>query len=218
MKIILTGATGTAGSAALEVCLNDPRVERVTAVGRRATDRTHPKLVNEVLPDFRDWSTLAPRLADHQACLWCLGISQSQVSEAEYRVITVDYTLAAARALEAVNPQLTFCFLSGQGADSKEKSWMLFGRVKGHAENELLKLGLPVYCFRPGYIHGQAPGRALRFQERMGRTFVPLLRLSKSMMVDADALGRAMLNVAISGADRKILENAEILARSNSSE
>lgn len=211
MRVILTGATGTAGSAALEVCLRDPRVEQVTVVGRRSPDRADPKLKSLVLSDFLDWSKLGPELADHDACLWCLGISQSQVDEAEYRVITVDYTLAAARALMAANPKLVFCFLSGQGADTKEQSWMLFGRVKGHAENELLKLGLPVYCFRPGYIHGQAPGRTLRFQERLGRAFVPLLKRTRSMMVDAEELGRAMLHVARHGAAQPILENADIL-------
>ena len=44
--------------------------------------------------------------------------------------------------MASVNPRFTFCFLSGPGADSAEKSRVLFARVKGRTENALFRARL----------------------------------------------------------------------------
>ena len=44
MKVILFGATGMVGQGVLRECLLDDGVERVLAVGRSSTGRTHVKL------------------------------------------------------------------------------------------------------------------------------------------------------------------------------
>src|ERR1700722_19789855 len=128
MKLIITGATGTAGSEAVRQALIDPRVEKVTVLSRKPLAVTHEKLNVILLDDFSNYSGVLEQLKGHDACLWCLGISQNAVSGQDYHKITYDYTLAATKALHSVNPGLTFCFLSGQGADSKEKSGILFAR------------------------------------------------------------------------------------------
>ncbi len=111
--------------------------------------------------DFLNYDAVLPQLAGHDACLWCLGVSQRDVDEPEYIRITRDYTLAGAAAMLRVNPGLTFGFLSGGGASSTERSLLLFGRVKGQTENRLGALGLPrLYHFRPGYIEPSAAASA----------------------------------------------------------
>ena len=121
------------------------------------------------------------------------------------------YTLAAAKALGAANPAATSCYLSGQGADSTERSRALFARVKGRTENALLALGgAPrVHCFRPGLI--QSPQRARVWTHRLGNFIAPLLRVvNESMLLRDTELAKAMLNVAANGASKAILENDDI--------
>ncbi len=70
----------------------------------------------------------------------------------------LDYTKAFGEALRKFNDIMTFCFLSGQGADSSGKSKIQFARDKGIAENILLNLKFgKTYIFRPGYIYPVKP-------------------------------------------------------------
>jgi hypothetical protein len=43
-------------------------------------------------------------------------------AEADYRHITYDYTLAAARTLVRLNPEMTFAYVSGAGTDSTARA------------------------------------------------------------------------------------------------
>ncbi len=48
---------------------------------------------------------------------------------------------------------MTFNYVSGQGTDSSEKGRMMWARVKGKTENDLLKMGFKqAFMFRPGAI------------------------------------------------------------------
>jgi uncharacterized protein YbjT (DUF2867 family) len=211
VNIILTGATGVAGSEALRVSLADAGVSRVTVLTRRPTGIVHPKLTELTLADFLDYGPVMDRLAGHDACLWCLGISQNRVTREEYERITFEYTLAAARAMASVSPALRFCFLSGRGADSQEQSRVLFARVKGRTENALLALDAPVsYCFRPGFIQPAVPSR---IEDRLGALLAPLMRLaSRQLVISTTALAQGMLQVARHGASIRVFDNAAIQA------
>jgi putative NADH-flavin reductase len=81
MKIILFGATGMVGQGGLHECLLDPEVEKVLAVGRRATGQRHDKLREIVHEDFLDFSAIEDELAGYDACLYCLGVSSAGMSE-----------------------------------------------------------------------------------------------------------------------------------------
>ena len=224
MRVLVTGVTGTAGQGALLAALRDARVTSVLALARRPVAVTDAKLTVVQHADFADYSAAAVQseLATVDACLWCLGISTTQVSgAAEYEKITYDYALAAAKALAAANPKATFLFVSGNGADSTERSRILFARVKGRTENALFKLGQPrTVVFRPGGIFGPTPptGLANRIVYSMAPVF---LRVLPSMSITADDLGRALVEVAVTGGgvtgDRPILENPAIRAIAASS-
>src|SRR5579863_7247215 len=137
MRIILFGATGMVGQGALRECLLDPRVERVLSVGRSRTGQQHPKLEELVVPDLFDLGASADRLQGFDAALFCLGATSAGMSEADYRRLTHDLTLAVAQTLVRLNPNMTFVFVSGAGTDSTETSRTLWARVKGATENAL---------------------------------------------------------------------------------
>jgi uncharacterized protein YbjT (DUF2867 family) len=211
MKIIVTGATGTAGSEALRQALADPDITQVLALARRRPNMTDPRLSVALLDDFTDYAKVAPQLAGFDACLWCLGVSQNDVSKDDYERITYDYTLAAARAMGAANANLRFCFLSGAGADPAEKSRILFARIKGKTENELTRLGQPkAWHFRPGYIHAiNTPPR--RWFERLLEPLTPLFyRFLPAHIISTVELARAMLVVAKRGSSKTIFDNDDI--------
>jgi nucleoside-diphosphate-sugar epimerase len=135
VKILLFGATGMVGAGALLECLADPRVESVLAIGRSPTGRTHPKLREVIRADFFRYDDLPADFATSDACFFCLGVSSVGMSEAAYTRLTYDLTLAAARAMVAGNPRLTFCYVTGAGTDSSEQGRTMWARVKGRTEN-----------------------------------------------------------------------------------
>jgi uncharacterized protein YbjT (DUF2867 family) len=212
MNLIITGATGTAGSAALQEALQAKDIEKVTVLTRRPLGFSHPKLVEVIHDDFNNYEKIKDALANHDGCLWCLGISQSGLSEAEYLQITYNYALAGAQAMGAVNPRFIFCFLSGQGADSKEKSHILFARVKGQTENALMALPHPrVFCFRPGFIHSPTSAPKTWLERWIAKPLAPFLyKFAPGLIISASGLGRAMIQIIRSKTGKSILENDDI--------
>lgn len=212
MKIILAGATGFAGSEVLKQSLADPAIEQVTVIVRRPTGMAHPKLKEIILDDFLGYSNITAQL-EADACIWCLGISQTEVSKEEYIKITLDYTVAAARAMLAANPDMRFCFLSGRAARQDESSRPLYGKIKGRTEKELSKLSRNVFSFRPAFIRRAYPGQK--------RPLIPALfepvawivdRFTDDFSVDAATLAHCLIGVAKAGADRTIFDNCSIRA------
>lgn len=188
--IAVFGSTGTAGSGAIQACLDDPRVASVRAVTRRPLEASHPKLVEVMCHDFAHLGAIATQLRGVDVCLFCLGISVSKVKdEAEYREIHVDYPLAAARTLLAESPGATFVYLSGAGTNRRSR--MMWARVKAEAEDALAEVGLAnLLCVRPGYIYPIEPRGADRW------LLGPLLRLIPPLGIRAEHFGRALLAAA----------------------
>ncbi|GAA1377430.1 NAD(P)H-binding protein [Streptomyces beijiangensis] len=215
MKVLLFGATGMVGQGVLRECLLDRRVTSVIAVVRAPLGFTHPKLRAVVHGDFSDFSSLEEEFADVDACFYCLGVSSVGLREEEYRRITYDYTLAAARALPP-NPELTFVYVSGEGTDSTESGRSMWARVKGRTENALLAMDFHAYMFRPGFIqalHGATSRtRLYRAMYVVAGPLYPLLRrLIPRHVTTTENLGRAMLAVAgRAGSGERVLGSPEI--------
>lgn len=83
MKILVFGATGSAGGSVLRACLSSPAVEEVRAIVRRPLSLAHGKLRVFVHGDFLDYAAVEEAFDGVDACLYCLGISVSQVSGEE---------------------------------------------------------------------------------------------------------------------------------------
>jgi uncharacterized protein YbjT (DUF2867 family) len=189
-------------------------VTQVVSVVRRKSAQQHPKLREVVHADFFDFSAIEAELAGADACFFCLGATSVGLSEAEYRRVTLDITVAAAATLQRVNPDMTFVFVSGKGSDSSETGSVMWARVKGAAENVVLRMFPKGYAFRPGVIeplHGvTSRTRAYRIGYLFIRPLMPLLRNWKSQFTTTEQLGRAMLAVAKHGYPKRILESEDI--------
>jgi len=214
-RMVIVGASGMVGGYALRYALDHPAVAAACTIGRKTTGLMHRKLKEVVHQDFADCSALAGTLADQDAAVFCLGTYTGAVPDAELRRITVDYTVEFARVLRVSNPNATFAFLSGSGADPTGRSRMAFARYKGEAENALAAAGFPrVYMFRPAYIYPVQPRREPNFSYRLLRAIYPAFRvLFPNQVIRADDLARTMVDVAVRGTGEGrtlVLENRDI--------
>jgi uncharacterized protein YbjT (DUF2867 family) len=216
MKVVLFGATGMVGQGVLRECLLDAEVESVLAVGRNPTGQRHAKLHEIVHDDFLDFSRIESQLAGYDACFFCLGVSSLGMSEEQYRRLTYDITLAAARTLAKLNPQMVFIYITGRGTDSSERGKLMWARVKGKTENDLLKLPFKAaYMFRPAGIQ---PLHGIRSKTGWVQAIyvgaAPLLsllnRLAPTYMTTTEQVGRAMIKVAREGYPRPVLESDDL--------
>lgn len=212
MRILLTGATGTAGSGVLRQAIADREVEGITVLARREPKERDEKVLFVKQDDFTDYAKVRGSLIGHEAAIWCLGTSQFRVTPEQLHRVTVDYVVAGARAFMAANPDIQFVHLSGAGADPSGRSRVRFAREKGEAERTLDGLGLAgLWHVRPAYIHPAGRIEKPLFQDRLMRVLQPAVRaLAPSQMVDADDLGRAMLRVAKEGYPDRVIDNRAI--------
>ena len=216
MKVILFGATGMVGQGVVRECLLDAGVESVLSVGRSPGGQRHAKL-REILHDnFFDFAAIESQLAGYDACFFCLGVSSLGMDEARYRHLTYDIALAAARTLSRLNPVMVFIYVTGQGTDSTERGRLMWARVKGKTENDLLKLPFKAaYMFRPAGIQ---PLHGIRSKTAWVQTIyvvaAPLLsllnRVAPNYMTTTEQLGRAMIRVARDGYPKPVLESEDI--------
>jgi uncharacterized protein YbjT (DUF2867 family) len=216
-RLAIVGATGMVGGYALRYALDHPGVGRVTAIGRRTLGIAHSKLKEVLHRDFADCSALGETLSDQDAAIFCLGTYTGSVHDAELRRVTIDYTIEFTRVLRANSPTAAFSFLSGSGADPGGRSRMAFARYKGEAEKALLSSGFPhLYILRPAYIYPVEPRKEPNLSYRLMRAIYPAFRvLFPNQVIRADDLGRAMVDVIISGTGERrslVLENRDIRA------
>jgi len=216
MRVLLFGATGMVGQGVLRECLLDPDVESVVCIGRGSTGQQNLKLVELKHNDFLDFSAIEDQLSGFDACFFCLGVSSAGMNEENYQRVTYGFTLAAARVLARLNPNMTFIYVSGTGTDSTERGRSMWARVKGKTENELLRLPFhAAYMFRPGLI---VPLHGIQSKTKLYRAFYVLLgpllpalqgRFPK-YVTSTEQIGRAMLKVARQGWPKRVLETSDI--------
>jgi len=216
MRVILFGATGMVGQGVLKECLADPEVESILIVGRSEVGVEDAKVRQFVHSDLFDYSGLEGELAGFDGCFFCLGVSAAGMSEEAYHRISVDLTLAAAQALSRLNPEMTFIYVSGTGTDSTEQGRIMWARVKGKTENELMKLPFEAaYMFRPAYIQPldgiQSRTKAYRVLYSIAGPLFPALQaLFPRYVTTTEKVGLAMLQVAKQGNSQPLLENDDI--------
>jgi uncharacterized protein YbjT (DUF2867 family) len=218
LRILLVGGSGMVGQAVLRECLIDGEVGEVVALARSPLSVKNPKLREIVHADVRDFSAVAGQLTGFDACFFCLGTSAAGLGEAEYTRINHDIPVALAAALLGHSGEIVFVYVSGAGTDSTGRGRIMWARVKGRTENQLL--GMPfraAYMFRPG---GIIPLNGERSKTRTYRWLYGLtkplhrllLRTMPNHVLGSDELGRAMLNAAKHGLGPRVLEVCDIRA------
>lgn len=211
-NVLIVGSSGMVGSIVLRECLNSPDIAKVTSIVRRPSGLEHPKLTEVQHDNYLDYSELAAHFANQDIAHFCIGVYTGAVPDAKFKEITVDYVQTYADMLKAQGSNVTFCLLSGQGADQKEKSRVSFARYKGMAENYLIAQEFKaLYIFRPGYIYPVEKRTEPNFSYRLMRSMYPLMKLIFSRgVITSEELGKGMFNAGLSGAQKMILENQDI--------
>jgi uncharacterized protein YbjT (DUF2867 family) len=216
MKVILFGATGMVGQGVLRECLVDPGVESVLSIARRPGGKQDSKLQEILHDNFFDYSAIESRLSGYDACFFCLGVSSVGMDAERYRHLTYDLTMAAATTLAKLNPGMVFTYVTGRGTDASERGSLMWARIKGKTENDLLKLPFKAaYMFRPAGIqplHGvrSKTGWVQAIYVATAPLLTFLNRVAPKYMTTSEQLGRAMIKVARDGYPKPVLESEDI--------
>ena len=193
-RILLAGATGLVGEAALRGALASARVEQVVAPTRRPLP-PHPKLVNPVvdfdaLPADADWWRV-----DAVACALGTTIRDAGSQEAFQRV-DHDYPLAIARRAHAQGA-MAFALVSAMGADARSR--IFYSRTKGEVEEALAGIGFTsLTLLRPGLLGGER--RQHRGGERLALRVMGALDgvlPARYRVVPASRVAAALLGAAL---------------------
>lgn len=213
IKAIVTGATGMVGEGVMHECLQNPDVEQVLVINRKASGVSHPKLKEIIHADFFDLSAIRDKLAGYNACFFCLGVTSVGKKADEYYKLTYTLTMHMAETLVKLNPDMTFCYISGAGTDSMEKGkgW---AAVKGKTENDLMKLAFQqVYAFRPGFIKPtEGLSNAHSFYKYINWLFPIGRSLYPNGFCTLRELATAMIHVVNQPFVKKVIEGKDIIA------
>lgn len=214
ISVIITGATGMIGESVLDQCLKHDLVEKVLIINRRSSGFQHSKLKEIVLSDLSNVSTIKESLQGYDACFFCIGVSSIGMNEETFTRLTYTLTLGFATPLAEINPSMTFCYISGAGTDSSEKGKTMWARVKGKAENDLMKLPFKqVYNFRPAalipYLKVK-PTQTYQSVKYLKWLMVLLRPIFPSAIIKLEDFSNAMINSVYVGYPIKILESKDI--------
>jgi uncharacterized protein YbjT (DUF2867 family) len=214
---IITGATGMVGEGVLIECLKHPDVEKILVINRKPGGVSHPKLREIVRADFFELAPIEEQLSGYSACFFCLGVSSVGMSKEEYRHVTYDLTLNMARLLVKLNPEMTFCYVTGAGTDSSEQGRVAWARVKGATENALLHLFKRAYMFRPAFMKATPGQKNIKSYYRYFAWLYPIGRaLYPAGFCTLREVGLAMIQAASKGYSTQILEVKDIVTLAKS--
>jgi NAD(P)H-binding len=212
MKIIVTGATGLIGAEVVRQAINDSNITELILLVRNKPETEHPKITVVIHNDFSNYAAVSEYFRKAGALIWCLGISQTQVSKKQYEIITYEYLDGCVKFCMQANPAIRFVFVSGDGADRTEKSRTLFKRLKGKAENSLLRSGLKnSFIARPDAVRPKHKNKRAPFAYKLVYPLFPLIeKLAPHKIIWSDVLARALLHIAKNGYEKNTIENVEL--------
>ena len=138
-------------------------------------------------------------------------MSSVGVKEPEFTKVTYDLTMHFANTLSKLNPGMTFCYVSGRGTNETGK--MMWQRVKGKTETDLVKLPFKqVYNFRPGIIKATKGLKHTLPLYKWLSWMLPIIKIIfPQSIVTLKQIGDAMINATTRGYEKKILEVRDII-------
>ena len=213
IRVIITGSTGMVGEGVLYECLKSDQVEAVLVINRKPCGYSHPKLSEIIHNNFYNLKPIESELKGYNACYFCLGVTSVGKNEEEYTRLTYDLTLHVCELISQNNTDLTICYISGAGTYSDEKGKLMWARVKGKTENDIMRLKeVKGFAFRPGIIK---PIKGLKFTHQAYKYFLwvfPIIKLfGSNVFCSLEQIGKAMIQVSISGRKDPRLEVKDII-------
>lgn len=211
--VLILGASGMIGGEILKLSLNNPKIDKVKIIVRKPLGISNDKLEEIIHSDYYDYAAISDHLQHVDICYFCIGVYTGAVPKDEFNRITIDMPFELAQALKKYNPNITFCLLSGAGADATETSKVLFAKAKGIAENKLINLNFNrLHIFRPGYIYPVTPRKEPNIWYRLFRMlYKPLKGIMKSSSVTSVQLAAKMITESLNESDQLIFENIDII-------
>jgi hypothetical protein len=215
INVLITGVTGMIGEGLLHQCLHDNNIEKVITITRKASGYVHTKLSEIIHSDLSDVSEYKDLLTDCNACFYCIGTTSVGKTEAHFMAENYTLPLNFASSLANINSNMTFCYISGVGTDSSEKGRIMWARVKGKTENDLMKLPFTgVYNFRPAALLPFLPLKPSQTYYKTYKYFnwlmVTLKPILPKYIMDLRVLTTALINAALLGYSKNILEPKDI--------
>jgi uncharacterized protein YbjT (DUF2867 family) len=212
IRAIITGATGMVGEGVLLECLDHADIVQVLVINRKPAGVSHPKLHEIIHADFFNLASIEQQLIGFDACFFCLGVSSVGIGKDEYAHVTHDLTLSMARLLAKLNPEMTFCYVTGAGTDSSEQGRIAWARVKGATENALIRLFKRAYMFRPAFMKATPGQKNVKSYYKLLAWLYPVGRaLYPAGFCTLREVGLAMINAARKGYPKNILEVEDIV-------
>jgi oxidoreductase len=199
LKALIIGATGATGRELTDILVNSQHYSEIYVIVRRSIDRWENYNITQKeklhIIKYNDLgilgkdkneiiSTLNKDFSDINTVFCCLG-SRVGRGESEFIKVDYDFVLYSASLCEKFNiPHYTV--VSSKGADPK--SWFLYMRTKGKADEAVLKMDIPyISVFRPGAILDRDNDD--RFAEKCLK-FIPFIpkitsvNLARTLMID----------------------------------
>jgi uncharacterized protein YbjT (DUF2867 family) len=206
--IAITGASGVVGSRALEHLLAREEVTEVIALGRRALDVQHEKLVSKVV-DLQSVDALAGAIPDGTSVAICsLGTTMKKAgSKAAFRAVDYDAVVAFAGAARRKDVQ-RFVLVSSAGANPHAR--FFYVKVKGEAEEAIERLGFEQFTvLRPSFLDDEGSRPETRAGERfvlgVSRALFSVIgRQSRYAPIRADVVGRAIARLALDATTERV--------------
>ncbi len=195
---VLLGASGLVGGHLLRLLADDPSIDEVRSLTRRALGVPLASKVREIVIDFDDDATYREHVAvDTVFC--CLGTTMKKAgSKDAFRKVDFDAALAIARAARAADAK-RYSIVTAVGADAK--SSVFYNKVKGETEQALRDLAFPhLDIFHPSMILGERnePRPAEHIAATLMRATRPLFggALKRYRAIEASDVARAMLTAS----------------------
>ncbi len=196
----MLGASGAVGARALQYLLDDPRIARVTAIGRRPLLVQHERL-QSVVTDFKHASSGLGVPDEIDVAICCLGTTMKAAgSKAAFKAIDQDAAVHFAASAYARGAR-RYILVSSIGASATSPSF--YARTKGLTEAAVSDVEfVDVDILRPSVLDDEGTRKTSRPGEQfaiavMGAAANVFGKTGKWAPISVDTVGKAIAKLAV---------------------
>jgi hypothetical protein len=207
MKLLITGATGTIGSAILRHCLQNPSITSIIALSRRALppDISSPKLSTIIVSDFANYdAALLSQIISADGAVWALGTTDAN-REVNFVYPHAFFTsfLDARKKSEYGDQRFRYVRVNGAFTESDQDRSLWFysepRKLHGLSEARTLELGeqyrdvCQTFVVKPGGVATQGTWA----MECIGKVF------GDRAVIGAETLGAFVADLMVHGEEEE---------------